>query len=294
MVQVRKCVIPAAGLGTRLLPATKSQPKEMVPVGRKPVIQYVVEEAVEAGLNEILIVTGSKKRSIEDHFDYDHVLEEELEKKGRNALSRETNILQRDDVQLLFTRQSKPTGLADAVSLAEVFVDGEPFVVSLGDNIVLSPNGGHFLTSLVDMHLEKSAVASMALKRVAPDETSRYGIVDADLDGDRAMIRDLVEKPSTAAAPSDLAIVGRYVFSAEIFDAIHRTPTGIDGEKQLTDAIRILAKEGNPVWGRLITDDHIIHDIGTPYTYAMAFIDLSLRDPEMGPKIREYLKKAVR
>jgi len=291
--RVRKCVIPAAGLGTRLLPATKSQPKEMVPVGRKPVIQYVVEEAIEAGLKEILIITGSKKRSIEDHFDYDHVLEEELEKKGRAPLPQTTNIFERDDVQLLFTRQPKPTGLADAVSLAEVFVDGEPFVVSLGDNIVLSPNGGQFLKSLIDMHLRKGAVASLALERVQPEEVERYGIVEADVQGEEARIRDLVEKPSRESAPSDLAIVGRYVFTPQIFDAIRATQVGVDEEKQLTDAIRVMVQRGSPVWGRLLTGDHVIHDIGTPYTYARAFIDLCLRDPELGPKIRQYLRKVV-
>jgi len=292
--RVRKCVIPAAGLGTRLLPATKSQPKEMVPVGRKPVIQYVVEEAIRAGLNEILIITGAKKRSIEDHFDYDHVLEEELKKKGReNPLSQDTNLFEREDVQLLFTRQAKPTGLADAVSLAEVFVDGEPFVVSLGDNIVLSPNGGHFLSSLIEMHLEKGAIASLALEKVPFDQVIRYGIVDAVLEGNRCRIRDLVEKPSPSAAPSNMAIIGRYVFNPDIFQAISSTPVGVDGEKQLTDAIKILTEKNLPVWGHLLTDDHLIHDIGTPYTYALAFIDMCLRDQEMGPKLREHLKEII-
>jgi UTP--glucose-1-phosphate uridylyltransferase len=264
----------------------------MVPVGRKPVIQYVVEEAIRAGLTEILIITGAKKRIIEDHFDYDHVLEEELKRKGQNdSLSESTNLFERDDVQLLYTRQAKPTGLADAVSLAEVFVDGEPFVVSLGDNIVLSPNGGHFLSSLIEMHLEKNAVASLALEKVAAEQVSRYGIVDAVLEGDTGRIKDLVEKPSLSMAPSNLAIIGRYVFNPEIFQAISSTPVGVDGERQLTDAIEVMTKRGRPVWGHLLTDDYIIHDIGTPYTYAIAFIDLCLRDQEMGPKLREHLRK---
>lgn len=293
MKKISKCVIPAAGLGTRLLPATKSQPKEMVPVGRKPVIQYVVEEAIEAGLSEILIITGAKKRSIEDHFDYDYALETELEKKGRNSLSKDTNLFDREDVQLFYTRQPKPTGLADAVYLAEVFVDNEPFVVSLGDNIVLSPKENHFLTAMIEMHLKKGAVASLALERVKPDEVQRYGIVDADLEEDKARIRDLVEKPCPESAPSDLAIVGRYIFGPEIFEAIKSTPVGIDEERQLTDAIRVLVKENRPVWGHLLTEDYVIHDIGTPYTYALAFIDMCLRDPEMGPKLKEHLRSRV-
>jgi UTP--glucose-1-phosphate uridylyltransferase len=289
MKQVRKCVIPAAGLGTRLLPATKSQPKEMVPLCRKPVIQYVVEEAIRAGLKEILIVTGAKKRSIEDHFDYDQALEDALERKGKNDIG-DTNLLERSDIQILFTRQPRPTGLADAVSLAKVFVDGEPFVVALGDNVIVSPNGGHFLSSLIQMHLEKNAAASMALQQVRSDDVTRYGIVEAELAGEEALIRDLVEKPSPEYAPSDMAIVGRYVFEPTIFEAIEATPIGVDGERQLTDAIRVLVKQGKPVWGRLLTKRNIIHDIGDHYNYAVAFIDMVLRDEEMGPRIREYLE----
>ncbi len=293
MAKVRKCVIPAAGLGTRLLPATKSQPKEMVPVGRKPAIQYVVEEAIQAGLREILIVTGSKKRSIEDHFDYDHVLEEELDRKGGNSPCKDANLYDRADVQLLYTRQAKPTGLADAVSLAEVFVDGEPFVVSLGDNIVVSPNGGLFLSSLIQMHMEKQAAASFALERVDPEDVGRYGIVRAQLEGDEARIMDLVEKPSPSGAPSNLAIVGRYVFNPEVFNAIKAIGAGVGGEKQLTDAICVLVREGKPVWGRIMTHGTIIHDIGTPYSYALAFIDMCLRDPELGPRLRKVLPRML-
>jgi len=293
MKRIRKCVIPAAGLGTRLLPATKSQPKEMVPVGRKPVIQYVVEEAIAAGLNEILIITGSKKRSIEDHFDYDHVLEEELQKSGRNHLSKDTNLFERDDIQLLFTRQAKPTGLADAVSLAKVFVDGEDFVVCLGDNIVVSPDGDQYLSSLIRMHQERRAVASIALKRVEPGELNRYGVVQATVTGQEAEITDLVEKPRPEGAPSNLAIVGRYVFSPEIFDVIPSTPIGFGGERQLTDAIRMLVQRRKKIWGLILSERHVLHDVGTPFSYALAFIDMSLRDPELGPELRKRLREML-
>jgi len=290
---ITKCVIPAAGLGTRLLPITKSQPKEMVAVGPKPVIQYVVEEAIAAGLKEILIITGSRKRSIEDHFDYDSLLEQELERRNIHSSCAQTNLFARSDIQILFTRQSRPTGLADAVALAKTFVDGEPFAVSLGDNIVVSQDGSHFLSRLLETHEKKNGKATLTLKRVSEDEVEKYGIAESTTEGFPARIRDVIEKPSIKEAPSRLAIVGRYVFEPEIFEAIGNTEVGLGGERQLTDAIRYLIQNDKEVWGMLLGPDDILHDIGTPYSYALAFVDMCLRDPKIGPNLRRDIIKLV-
>ncbi len=293
-MRIRKCVIPAAGFGMRLLPATKSQPKEMLPIGRKPVIQYVVEEAVEAGLKEILIVTGARKRSIEDHFDYDQILWDQLAKRGISAQSAGIKLFARQGIQLLFTRQSCPTGIADAVSLAEVFVDGKPFVVCLGDNIVVNRRSGHFLSSLMSIYESKNCAAVVALKKISPEDSIRYGVAKVEDSGELVRITGVVEKPPVEKAPSNLALAGRYVFDASILDAIKKTPIGVGGERQLTDAIGVLLSEGKEVYGLVLDEGNIVHDIGTPYSYALAFIDLCLRDPELGPKLKEDIRKMMR
>jgi len=263
----------------------------MVPLGRKPVIQYVVEEAIALGLKQILIITGSKKRSIEDHFDYDHVLQEELEKQGKCSLIAETNLTQRADVQLFFTRQSKPSGLADAVALARAFVDGEDFAVMLGDNVFFGSSKDSLFARMMDLHEKRNGAVVLALKRVRQEEVVDFGIAETSkIKQGAAKILDLVEKPKVGSAPSDLAIAGRYIFTPRIFDAIPKTAIGKGGERQLTDAIRLLLKSGQDVWGVLVHEDESIYDVGTPYSYAMSFMEACLRDPEIGPKLREKLK----
>lgn len=281
-------------MGTRLLPATKSQPKEMVPVGRKPVIQHVVEEAVGAGIRQILIVTGAQKRSIEDHFDRNHLLEESLREKGHEAVIEEINFLEKTDTQIFYTRQSEPTGLADAVMLGENFVDGEPFAVSLGDTIIQSYKGGSFLWKLLDAHVRSGASATVALEKVDRSAVSRFGVVKPTVvDGLLMRLEDLVEKPSPEEAPSDLAIAARYVFEPSIFEAIRKTPYGLGGERQLTDAIRILLDEGKPVWGYKLDSDEKRHDIGNLRTYALAFVDMCLHDRELGDAFAADLKELL-
>jgi len=294
MRRITKCIIPAAGLGTRLLPATKSQPKEMVPVGRKPVIQYVVEEAIGAGIEQILIVTGAQKRTIEDHFDKNPVLEESLRRKGNDDAIKEINFLEDSDVQIFYTRQPEPTGLADAVMLGESFVDGEPFAVSLGDTIIQSFQGGSFLWKLVDGHLRLKSSATIALERVGREHVSRFGVIrPGAVDGLQVRIEDLVEKPRPEEAPSDMAIAARYVFEPSIFEAIRRTPVGLGGERQLTDAIRLLLSDGEPVWGLLLESNEKRHDIGNLRTYAAAFVAMCLADPEIGQVFRKDLEEIL-
>jgi UTP--glucose-1-phosphate uridylyltransferase len=294
MKKITKCIIPAAGLGTRLLPATKSQPKEMVPVGRKPVIQHVVEEAVGAGVKQILIITGGKKRAIEDHFDRDRLLEQILKEKGNDGMLEDINFLEKYDVKIFYTRQSEPTGLADAVLLGDSFVDGEPFAVSLGDTIVQSYDGGSFLWKLMDSHVRTGAAATVAVEEVGQDRIGKFGIVKPRMvDGLAMRLDDLVEKPKPGEAPSNMAIAARYVFEPDIFDAINRTKKGHGGEKQLTDAMRILLQDGKPVWAYKLNSREKRHDIGDLRTYALAFVDMCLADPEVGPDLRKDLQKLI-
>jgi len=281
--RITKCVIPAAGLGTRLLPATKSQPKEMVPVGRKPVIQHVVEEAVGAGIKQVLIITGGRKRAIEDHFDKDHLLEEMLRDSGKDDMLGEINFLEEFDTRIFYTRQAEPTGLADAVLLAESFVDGESFAVSLGDTIIQSYEGGSFLWKLIDSHSRTGASATVAVEEVERERVSLFGVVKPKIqDGLSMQLEDLVEKPKVKEAPSNLAIAARYVFDPEIFEAIRSTEKGYGGERQLTDAIKVLLARGSPVWAYKLSKKEKRHDIGNLRTYAAAFVDMCLADPELG------------
>lgn len=294
MKKITKCIIPAAGFGTRLLPATKSQPKEMMPVGRKPVIQHVVEEAVGAGIKQILIITGGRKRAIEDHFDKDRLLDEMLMEKGNKKMLEEINFLEKLDTRIFYTRQAEPTGLADAVLLGESFVDGEAFAVSLGDTIIQSYEGGSFLWKLVDSHLRSGASATIAVEEVEPSRLSRFGIVKPQvIDGLSMRLDDIIEKPKQEEAPSNLAVAARYVFEPDIFDAIRKTQKGYGGEKQLTDAIRILLREGKPVWAFKLNGREKRHDIGDLRTYAMAFVDMCLADPEIGRDFSQDLESLL-
>ncbi len=294
MKKITKCVIPAAGFGIRLLPATKSQPKEMVPVGKKPVIQYVVEEAADAGITEILIITGGRKRAIEDHFDKDHLLDQMLRDKGKESLLSDVNFLEKLEVKIFYTRQSEPTGLADAVLLAESFVDGEAFAVSLGDTIIQSYEGGSFLWKLVDSHRRSGACATIAVEEVEANRVNKFGIVKPKVvDGLSMSLDDIVEKPTLEEAPSNLAVAARYILEPDIFDAIRRTQKGYGGERQLTDAIRVMLKEGKPVCALKLNEREKRHDIGDLRTYAVAFMDMCLADSEIGPEFRHDLERLL-
>lgn len=293
-MQVQKVVIPVAGAGTRLLPVTKCQPKEMLPVGRKPAVQYVVEEAEAAGLKQILFVTGRQKTSIEDHFDKDPTLAHLLSQSGKSDLLEEL-AFEEMDVSFFFVRQREPKGLADAIATARDFVGDEPFVVSLGDSIILGRGEGRLLERMIDCHLKNAAACTVALEEVPLENIHRYGAVKpAEAEpGDVFRIADLIEKPPPDQVPSNLAIAARYVFNPEIFDAIDRTIPDRRGELQITDSIRILAQQGRPVWGVRLGPNARRYDIGNFESYFVAFADFALSDEKYGYTLRQHLYRRL-
>ena len=290
---IRKAVIPVAGLGTRLLPATKSQPKEMLPVGRKPAVQYVVEEMVEAGITQILLITGRQKSSIEDHFDRETELERRLVRTGAYDLAEELNFFE-EDVALFYTRQSVQSGPADAIRLAADFVGDEPFLVAYGDTIITSQQRPSLIQRMLEDHLRSGARATLAVETVRREEVQRYGIVQPTAGTPPQPtaafeIDDLIEKPEVATAPSTLAITPRYIFDRAIFDAIGRTLPGRGGELWLTDSIAILLRQGDGVRCLPLGAGEKRYDIGNFETYFKAFIDFALADERYGYMIRQYL-----
>ena len=288
MSTVRKAVIPAAGLGTRSLPGTKAQPKEMLPVADKPSIQYVVEEAAKAGLDDILVITSRGKRAIEDHFDRNVELELYLEQKGKTDLLKEVQAIT-DLAHVHYVRQHDPLGLGHAVSVARDHVGSEPFAVLLGDDMMV--DDARLLRRMLDVHHERDA-SVLAILKVPMDEISAYGCAVADPVAEGVVrIRSLVEKPPPEEAPSDMAVIGRYVFTPDIFDALERIESGAGGELQLTDAIELLAQE-QPVYGCVF--QHGRYDIGRKIDFLRANIELSLERPDVGPELAELLADLVR
>jgi len=285
---IRKAVIPAAGLGTRMLPATKSQPKEMLPVGRKPAIQYVVEELAAIGIKQILIITGQKKRAIEDHFDRDMELIRCLKERENYDLI-EALKHEEYDVQLFYTRQSEQKGTAHAISLAEDFVNEEPFIICLGDAIIKSPQPGSLLRRLIATHEKRKSAVTIAFREVSRENVTKYGIADPDTKHNydsEFKLAGLIEKPTLDEAPSNLAISARYVFSPKIFDAIRKTPVN-KGEYQITDSIRILM-EDNEVWGVKLASEESRFDVGNYKSYFEAFLSFAFEDEDFGEDLREY------
>jgi UTP--glucose-1-phosphate uridylyltransferase len=287
--KVRKAVLPAAGLGTRFLPATKAQPKEMLVVVDKPQIQYVAEECVASGIEHIIIVTGKGKNSIEDHFDYAPVLERFLEEKGKQAQLEMVRSIS-DMLQVSYTRQKEPLGLGHAVLVAKDLVGDEPFAVLLGDVLIPGPNPA--TKQLIDVY-NAAGTGAIAVEEVPHDKTHLYGIVAGEPAplppfGERLLrIRDLIEKPKPADAPSNLAITGRYVLPPAIFDCLERTKPGASGEIQLTDAMRILAKEQG-LWALIY--EGISYDAGDKLGFLKATVELGMQNPEFGEQFRAYLK----
>jgi UTP--glucose-1-phosphate uridylyltransferase len=286
---VRKAVIPAAGLGTRFLPATKSSPKEMLPVVDRPAIQYVVEEAVQAGLTDILIITGRNKRAVEDHFDRNFELEHYLEASGKHALLKEVQFAS-DLADIHYVRQRDPLGLGHAVSVARHHVGDEPFAVLLADDLMVDE--ARLLRSMLDVY-ERTGSSVVAVQEVAPEEISSYGCVEpaGAAEGDLVPIRRIVEKPAREVAPSNLAVIGRYVFSPDIFDALDRIEPGAGGELQLTDAIALLLDE-QPVFAKLCTDGR--YDVGHKLDFLHANIELALDRDDLGPPLAAWLGELVR
>jgi len=287
--KVRKAVLPAAGLGTRFLPATKAQPKEMIAVVDKPQIQYVAEECVASGIEHIIIVTGKGKNSIEDHFDSAPSLVRFLEEKGKKDQAEMVRKIS-NMLQVSYTRQKEPLGLGHAVLVARDLVGDEPFAVLLGD--VLIPGENPATKQLIRVY-ESTGVGAIAVEEVPKDKTNLYGIVDGEPApqapfGERLLrIRDLVEKPKPEEAPSNLAITGRYVLPPQIFDCLARTKPGSGNEIQLTDAMRILAREQG-LWAYIY--DGVSYDAGDKLGYLKATVELALLNPELGPSFRAYLK----
>ena len=280
-----KGIIPAAGLGTRFLPATKAQPKEMLPVFNKPTIQYVVEEAVSSGIDDILIVTGKGKRSIEDHFDKSFELEYFLRNCGKMENLHEIEAIS-EMADIYYVRQKKQRGLGDAISCAKKHVDGDAFAVLLGDTIAKS--NVPCTQQLIDIY-NKYESSTIAIEKVSDEKVERYGIIKGNkVSNTLYEIEDLVEKPKLHDAPSNLAITGRYILTPEIFDHIDTLIPGVGGDIQLTDAMKSLEK----IYGHVF--DGKIYDIGNTVEWLKSSIEIALEDPEVGEDLRSYMAEIVK
>ncbi len=284
-------VVPVAGLGTRLLPSTKSQPKEMLPVGRKPVVQYVVEELALSGMRRLLFVTGPGKTSIENHFDINAELIAQLRETGKEELLEELDY-ERQGLEYFYTRQRKQLGLGHAVLCARPFVGDQPFVVALGDTIVGLHAQSRIVGRMVEEFTRARADAVIAFTEVPREDVTLYGIA-RPRDARRPVfeLADIVEKPAVAEAPSSLAVAARYVFGPGIFKLLAETPPGKGGEIQLTDAIRALVKGGGKVLGVLLAPGEKRFDIGNFETYFEAFCEFALADPRYGPGLRRHVRR---
>lgn len=287
-MSIKKAVIPAAGLGIRFLPATKAQPKEMLPIVDKPAIQYIVEEAVDSGIEDILIITGRGKRAIEDHFDCSPNLEAQLREKGKTELLELVYGISRL-ADLHYVRQKEQLGLGHAVYCARKFVGGEPFAVLLGDDLVRSRVP--CLKQLLDLYKEVQS-SVLAVQEVPVEDVSKYGILDAEQERPGVYrIKDLIEKPFPEEAPSRLAVMGRYVIHPRIFPILAETQPGAGEEIQLTDALRVLCRE-QPVYGLAFEGRR--YDVGDKLGYLRATVEFALERPDLAVEFREYLKTVVK
>lgn len=283
-MSIRKAILPAAGLGTRFLPATKAQPKEMLPLVDKPLIQYVVEESVDAGIKDVIIVTGRGKSAIEDHFDVSFELERFLEDKGKDH---ELGIVKAisDLVNVAYVRQKEALGLGHAVCAAESLVGDEPFAVLLGDDLVAADVP--CIRQMIDVFEEVQAPV-LAVMKVPRDEISSYGVIAASPERDRLhRVSRLVEKPPADEAPSDLAIIGRYILTPAIFEHIHKTAQDARGEIQLTNALQSLLSE-TPIYG--LEFQGVRHDCGNKLGFLKATVEYALEREDLGGAFREYLR----
>jgi len=284
---IRKAVIPVAGLGTRFLPATKAQPKEMLPLVDKPVIQYIVEEAVSSGIKQIIFVTGRHKRAIEDHFDRNLELERALEEKGKEELLKVVREIS-ELADFIFIRQKEPKGLGHAVLTAEPAVGNEPFAVLLGDDVMVAEPPA--TRQLIDVY-SKFKCSVLGLQEVPREEVSKYGIAGGrEVEPKVIKVDSLVEKPEPEEAPSNLAIVGRYILTPGIFEALKRTPPGKGGEIQLTDAIALLSQR-EAVYGRIIEGKR--YDTGNKLGFLEATIEFALKDREIREPFLKLIKRKL-
>ena len=282
--KIRKAVFPAAGLGTRFLPATKASPKEMLPLVDKPLIQYAVEEAVASGIESILIITGRDKSAIENHFDISFEMEQMLKSRGKHELFEQVRAVS-DIAQVSYTRQKEALGLGHAIYQAKDFVGNEPFAALLADDIVDAEKPA--LQQMVEVY-EKYDAPVIATMQVEGEAISRFGVIDADeVEPNVYRINDMVEKPAYKDAPSDLAIIGRYLFTPDIFEAIERTEPGSGGEIQITDAMRLLLTT-RPFYAVKLEGRR--HDAGDKLGFLIATVELALKREDLGGEFREYLK----
>jgi UTP--glucose-1-phosphate uridylyltransferase len=284
--KIRKAVFPAAGLGTRFLPATKASPKEMLPLVDKPLIQYSVEEAVAAGMDSILIITGRDKTAIEDHFDISFELEQVLKERGKDDmfdLVRGVSEL----AKITYTRQKQALGLGHAIYQAKDFVGSEPFAVLLADDIVDAEKSA--LQQLVDA-FEKYDAPVIATMQVEGEAISRFGVIEPETEVEPGVfkIRNVVEKPKFADAPSDMAVIGRYIFTPELFDALENTKPGAGGEIQVADAMRVLLDEGRPFYAVRLEGTR--HDAGDKLGFLIATVEYALKRADLAPDFKKYLK----
>ena len=281
--KIRKAVIPAAGLGTRVLPATKAQPKEMLVIVDKPALQYLVEELIAAGIEEILIITGRNKGSIENHFDYSYELEKTLEENGKKDLLKIVDGIS-EMSNIYYVRQKKPLGLGHAISCAEAFVGDEPFVVLLGDDIIYT-----------DKEKGQSPVTKQLIEKYEDDKknVSKYGIIKplTQIDDKTVVVEDFIEKPIIEEAPSNLAALGRYVLEPEIFSYLKNTKPGKGGEIQLTDAILAMKNDGGKLYA--YNFDGLRYDTGDKFGMFVANVEFGLRHEELKNRVREYLKDLI-
>lgn len=286
MYKIRKAVIPAAGFGTRFLPETKAMPKEMLPIVDKPTIQYIVEEILASGIEEILIISGHAKRAIEDHFDSSPELEQHLLESGKLKVLDEIRKI--SDIKVHYVRQPYMRGLGDAILCAREFVDGEPFGVILGDDIVYTGNGEPALKQLMDRYYETGSTV-VGCQVVPEERVSAYGIIKGEKteNPDLLKVLDMIEKPSIKEAPSRFAALGRYVITPEVFDILEQTKPGKGGEIQLTDALRVMA-HAEKVYAYNFKGKR--YDTGNKLGYLKAVVEFALRREDLGEQFREYLK----
>ena len=294
---IRSAIVPVAGYGTRLLPATKSQPKEMLPVARKPIVQYVAEELAANGVNQILFVTGRNKSSIENHFDLDPELNRLLTETKKTDLLNELHFEEEIKAKYFYTRQRVQKGLGDAIFCGENFAGEQPFVVALGDSILGMNGRSRTLSKMIELFEHRGASCVVAVEEVPRDEVSHYGVIEAapSDEGEDGVLRvvNLIEKPSVEEAPSNLAIAGRYVFSPLIFDLIRYVKPDKRGEIQLTNAIQRLCEEGRRVLAVKLPPGEKRYDIGNFPSYFETFVEFALADPAYGPGLRVKLEELL-
>jgi len=285
-MKIRKAVFPVAGLGTRFIPATKAMAKEMLPVVDKPIIQYAVEEAFEAGIEHIVFVTGRGKKALEDHFDRSFEIEHNLKMKGKNDLLKQVQELVPKTGTIIYTRQNQPLGLGHAIWCARDIVGDEPFAVLLADDLIQTDKP--VLSEMVKK-FDRLRASMAAVMEVDKDQTDKYGILDAEkVEEDIVRIKDMVEKPEPEDAPSNLAIIGRYILTPKIFEYLEKGKTGAGGEIQLTDAMRILLKE-QPIFGYKFSGKRF--DCGDKVGFQKANLAFALERPDMRDKLIEFIKE---